>query len=240
MDMENQNQNTQNQQPLNPELAGYPTVDALVAGYRNSSEEGKRQRERADKLEQLVTQQLMANAENQRRAVPNRTKRPEEQLTDYGVPVDALDAYLERKIGEKFEPIVRGVQARGSMLSKNPGYLQFENDVAQFIETEPDFKNTYNNMFNADPAGAMEYAFLKFADSRRGALPASANGGSREGIGDASIPSSRAGDGRRAPDQDSAIQSAFERWQKTGSSADAAAYAKARLHNVITDDFLNQ
>lgn len=235
--MEDQNPNPQ--QPLNPELAGYPSVEHLVAGYKNSSEEGKRQRERADKLEQLVTQQLMANAENQRRTVPDRSKKPEDQLTDYGVPVDALDAYLERKFDQKFAPITQGIQARGQIVAKHPDYIQFENDVAQFINTEPDMAQRYNAMFNVDPLGAMEYAFLKFGDSRRGALP-SANGGGREGISDASIPSSRSGDGRRAPDQGSAIQSAFERWQKSGSSADAAAYAKTRLRTVITDDFLNE
>lgn len=225
-------------QQLNPDLAGYPTVEALVAGYRNSSNEGKLQRERADKLEQLVTQQLQA--QNERRNVPDRTKRPEDRLTDYGVPVDALEELVQDRLQKAFAPIQNGLQARGHIASKHPDYLQFENDVAQFIETDPDMSQRYPKMFASDPAGAMEYAFLKFADSRRSTLTGANGNGSREGLADASIPSSRAGDGRRAPDQNSVIQDAFERWQKSGSPRDAEAYAKARLRTVISDDFLNQ
>lgn len=225
--------------PMNPDLAGYPTVEALVAGYRNSSNEGKTQRERADKLEQLVTQQLVSNAENQRRSVPDRTKSPEDRLTDYGVPVDALQEWGRNLVREAFAPIQNGLQARGQIVSKHPDYVQFENDVAQFINTDPDMSQSYAKMFEANPVGAMEYAFLKFADSRRGSLP-SPNGGGREGISDASIPTGRVGDGRRAPSHDDNVQATFERWQKTGHSKDAEAFAKARLKSVITDDFLNQ
>lgn len=225
-------------QQLNPDLAGYPTIEALVAGYRNSSNEGKLQRERADKLEQLVQQQL-ASAENQRRSVPDRSKRPEDRLTDYGVPVDALEELVQDRLQKAFAPIQNGLQARGQIASEHPDYLQFENDVAHFIQTSPGMSQRYDKMFATDPAAAMEYAFLKFADSRRSTLPTNGNNG-REGIADASIPSSRSGDGRRAPDQASVVQDAFERWQKTGSARDAEAYAKARLRNVISDDFLAQ
>jgi len=54
----------------------------------------------------------------------------------------------------------------------------------------------------------------------------------------AAIPTSRSGDGRRAPSQDGAVQEAFERFQKTGSQQDAQAYAKARLKGVIPDRHL--
>lgn len=240
--MEDQAQNNNNQQPLNPDLAGYPNVESLVAGYRNSSQEGKLQRERADKLEQLVTQQLLANAENQRRPVPDRRgTRPEDRLTEYGVPVDALEELIKERVQKAFEPITQGLHARGQIVSKHPDYIKFEQEVGRFIETDPEFSRVYANVYQADPAAAMEFAFLKFADSRRGALPGSStNGGAREGMADASIPGGRVGDGRRAPDQDEAVRTAFERWRKTGSSADAAVYAKARLRSVITDDFLNQ
>jgi hypothetical protein len=93
-------------------------------------------------------------------------------------------------------------------------------------------------MFEANPEGAMEYAFLKFGQSRRQSLPET-NGSSRNGVADAAIPGGRTGEGRRAPTQDSRIQEAFERYQKTGSTADAAAYAKTRLRNIISDEFLN-
>ncbi len=42
--------NPEPQAPLNPDLAGYPTQEALVQGYRDSGAEAVRQRERADEL----------------------------------------------------------------------------------------------------------------------------------------------------------------------------------------------
>ena len=85
----------------------------------------------------------------------------------------------------------------------------------------------------------MEYAFLKFGDSRRRQAPNPGNGVIGNSS-DAAIPSSRGGDSRRAPDGSQELQSAFEQFQKTGSSKDAQAYAKLRLRSVIKDDFLNQ
>ena len=224
------------QPQLNPDLAGYPSVEALVQGYRSSGEEAKRLREKADKLESLMTQVFEQQAANQR-TVPNRSGRPEDRLTEFGVPVDALDEFVAGRVAKAFEPVTRGIQARQAIVGSHPDYVQFEQDVANFIGNDPDLSQRYPRMFESDPAGAMEYAFLKFADSRRRSVgsPTGAVGGSV----DAAIPTSRAGEGRRAPDGDQNIRDAFERWQKSGSSQDAQNYAKARLRGVITDDFLN-
>lgn len=224
------------QPQLNPDLAGYPSVEALVQGYRSSGEEAKRLREKADKLESLMTQVFEQQAANQR-TVPNRSGRPEDRLTEFGVPVDALDEFVAGRVAKAFEPMARGIQARQTIVGSHPDYVQFEQDVANFIGNDPDLSQRYPRMFESDPAGAMEYAFLKFADSRRRSVgsPTGAVGGSV----DAAIPTSRNGEGRRTPDGDQHIRDAFERWQKSGSSQDAQTYAKARLRGVITDDFLN-
>lgn len=226
----------QDNAPLNPDLAGYPNVDALVQGYRSSGEEAKRLREKADKLEGLVTQMLEQQVANQR-AVPNRSARPEDRLTEFGVPVDALEEFVAGRVAKAFEPVTRGIQARQTIASSHPDYVQFEQDVADYISQDPDLNNRYARMFESDPAAAMEYAFLKFADSRRRTVSPSTNGVG--GSVDASIPTSRAGEVRRAPENDQYIRDAFDRWQKSGSSQDAQAYAKARLRTAISDDFLN-
>ena len=222
--------------PLNPDLAGYPSIEALVQGYRSSGEEAKRLRERSDKMEQLMTQMLEQQVANQR-AVPNRSGRPEDRLTEFGVPVDALDEFVAGRVAKAFEPVARGIQARQTMASSHPDYVQFEQDVANFISQDPDLNNRYARMFDTDPAGAMEYAFLKFADSRRRTVPSQTAG--IGGSVDASIPTNRAGDVRRAPEADQDLRDAFNRWQKTGAPSDAQAYAKARLRSVISDDHLN-
>lgn len=223
---------------LRSDLAGYPDVPRLVDGYRNSSEEAKRQRERADKAEGLLSQ-VLTTAANPRQSVPDRTARPEDRLTDMGVPVDALKEYVGGLIRSEFEPIARGIAARGRLVADNPSYVQFEQDVAQFIASEPGMEERYNRMFTADPQGAMEYAFLRFGESRRRAAPEPGNG-TREGLADAQIPGSRAGEGRRAPDPNDRIQAAYERYRQTGSTRDAAEFARARLNTVISEEFLRQ
>lgn len=230
---------TTNAQPLNPDLAGYPSTEALVSGYRNSSEEGKRQRERADKLEALLMQSMAAAGSNSRTVPDRRGSTPEDRLTEFGVPVDALEQYVTNRVQKAFEPIANGMQARGRIVNDHPDYAQFENDVAQFIGSDPELSARYPKMFEADPVGAMEYAFLKFGDSRRRTNPGNGNVTVGNPV-DAAIPSSRAGEGRRAPDNSQQLQEAYERFQKSGRSTDAAAYAKLRLRSVIKDDFLNQ
>jgi len=123
-------------------------------------------------------------------------------------------------------------------VTEHPDYVQFEQDVANFISSDPDLAKRYPRMFEADPEAAMEYAFLKFGDSRRrtGSEGQQAN---RSGIADAAIPGGRSGDSRRQPTDGDAVREAYERWRKSGSTADAANYAKTRLRGVITDDFLN-
>lgn len=230
-----------NSAPLNPDLAGYPTVEALRDGYRASGEEAKRLRERAQELERTLASVLQATTANPRQAVPDRSKSPEDKLTDFGIPVDALREVVSKEIGGAFEPLLRGMQARGQVVASHPDYVKFESDVANFIQSDPQLSRDYSQMFAANPERAMEYAFLKFGDSRRRSASENGNGNAApEGMGDARIPSSRAGDGRRAPSADDAVQSAYEQYMKTGSSRDAQAYAKARLRTVISDGFLSQ
>jgi hypothetical protein len=229
-------------QVLNPDLAGYPNVDALVKGYRESGSEAKRLRDELQKRDELLAQFLTNGgaSPNGRQSVPDRRQSsPEERLTEFGLPVSDMRDMVRGEVRAALEPISQGIQARGKVVSEHPDYIQFEVDVAHYINTDPELSVRYPKMFSADPEGAMEYAFLKFGETRRRAAGAPA-GGTRESPADAAIPTSRAGDGRRGPDHDSAIREAFERFQKTGSSRDAAAYAKARLRNVISDEFLSQ
>ena len=229
------------QQPLNPDLMGYPTVEALVAAKRASDVEGKRLFDENQKKDLLLSQMLQNGlGETPRQSVPDRrSARPEDRLTEFGVPVDALREVVRAEFAEAFRPISNGLQARGQIVAGHPDYVQFESDVAQFINTDPELSASYPKMFEAAPVQAMEYAFLKFGESRRKAL-----GGEPQtqtpGRGDASIPTSRSGDGRREPGQDAAVQEAFERFQKTGSTQDASAYARARLKGVISDEFLQK
>lgn len=225
----------QQEQQLNPDLAGYPSVEALVQGYRASGQEAKKWRDAAEQRErELATRQYEANP---RQPVRERS-RPQDRLAEFGIPVDALQDLLKEQIQETFAPIAAGLNARQSLQARYPDYNKFESDVAQFIESEPETKETYNRMFSADPAGAFEYAFLKFGESRRRGTKERGETSQEEAV-HSSIPMSRNGESRNKPvGQNADIQSAWERYQKTGSNQDARAYAKARLRTVISDEFL--
>lgn len=228
----------------NQDLAGYKSVDELVRAYRESSGEGKKQRERADQFQQTLEQRL-AGIEQAftRQQQPQRTT-PEDRLSDYGIPVDALDQFLgdriEKAIGRQFEPIVKMGSARNSMLSSYTDYGKFETDVAKFVESDPSTNRTYSEMFKADPLGAMEWAFFKYGEVKRAEVGAGNGAPSpqRQARSEAQIPSNRSGDTRNLPLQtDDQAAKGWEHYQKTG---DPRAFAKARLRQAISDDFLSR
>jgi hypothetical protein len=222
-----------------PDLAGYPSVDQLAQGYRQSGAEAQRQKSRADAAEQQLQALMTAN---QRQAPPQNHYDPNSELETLGIPIRALDEFVNRRVAERvgqaFQPIAAGFTARGKVAAEHPDYLKYEQDVASFINSDPQTAEAYNQMFNANPVGAMEWALLKFGDSRRRTAPSP--NGSPDQAAHAAIPSARAGETRQGRDSGDAIRAAWERYQQTGNSRDAAAYAKARLRHVITDEFLNQ
>ena len=223
---------------LNPDLMGYPTVEALVNAKRASDAEAKKILDRAQRAEQALVQYTQAQTyePNARQAVK---QRPQERLMEIGVPVDALDEYFGEKLQTAFQPLMAGINARSTVQARYPDYNKFEADVNQYIQSDPELVKTYNDMFSVNPVGAFEYAFLKFGQSRREGIRQTTEA-SDQGMVDASIPGGRNGESRRLPDKiNSDVQKAWETYQKTGSTNAARDYARARLKTVITDDFLN-
>ncbi len=239
-----ENQNGQGQPAaanLNPELAGYPNVESLVQGYRESGAEAKRQRERAEQLERALADRTLSEepAANQRQPVRQRSTRPEDRLSEYGVPVDALGDYVMEKLQGVLTPLADAARARTDLMHRNPDYGKFEPDVMAFIDSDPKFSQSYYRMAATDPAAAFEYAFLKFGESRRRSATGRQDDTPQESA-HAAIPGSRNGESIRQPQGNSAeLQRALQEYQRTGSNVAAREYARARLHNVITDEFLN-
>lgn len=226
-------QNPQNpQQPT--DLGGYPSTDELLKAYRASSNEGKRLAAENAKLS--AEKEAIWNAVNQRPDIQHRS-RPEDRLAEYGIPTDAIDEFVNERVARALAPLSQGFEARNRVLNEYPDYNKFEADVAQFIQTDPDMSQRYAKMFSVDPVGAMELAFLKFGESKRRTAPAPTpqNAGSSE----AALPMQRSGDARRVDQTNSQeIEDAWERYKKTGSKADAEAFAHARLHNVVSEEHL--
>ena len=221
--------------PTPPDYAGYQSAEELARGYRASSAEAKRLAAENQRLQEMFQTQ----AANPRPDIPNRT-RPEDRLAEFGIPADALNEFVNERVGQALRPLAEGFQARGRVLNEYPDYQKYEADVANFVNADPDFSQRYAKMFAADPVGAMELAFLKFGETKRKTTPPPKAPNAQE-MADAALPSERQGETRPAvPDNQRNVEEAWKRYQKSGSKADAEAFARARLHDVIPEGFLRQ
>lgn len=218
-----------------PDFAGYPNSDELARGYRNSSTEAKRLAAENQRLQE----QLQGFAANQRPDIPNRS-RPEDRLAEFGIPTDALEEFFVQRLGKAFEPLARAAQARPQVISEYPDYVTYETAVNDWVRSDPKRAAEYDNRFPGDPVGAMKLAFLEFgAEKRKTATPTPQNA---QEMADASLPGGRSGETRRPENYSNAgdIAEAWKNYQKSGSRADAETYARARLKNVISEEFLRQ
>jgi hypothetical protein len=218
------------------DLAGYQSVEDLVRGYRASGEEAKRLRDRQAQIERQY-------AELSERVTANQTPTtdPYSELSALGI-ADPIRTIIQREIGNAFQPIARqlsGAQEGRTRMLANYGadYTKYESDVAQFIAQDTDMSARYQRLFETDPGSAMDYAFLKFGESRRRQNPLQTTGAPEQRT-EASMPGSRQGGPPAAADnQAEVLRAAWEHYQKTGRPE---AYAKARLRQVVSDEFLNQ
>jgi hypothetical protein len=216
-----------------PDFAGYSSSEELARGYRASSQEAKRLAAENQRLQEAY----QSAAVNQRQDIPNRTS-PSDRLAEFGIPADALNEFVNERVGQALRPLAEGFQARGKVLNEYPDYQKYEAEVAEYVNSDPDFSQRYGRMFAADPAGAMQLAFLKFAESKRKTAPTPKAPNAQE-MADASLPGERTGDTRRAgTSNQSNIDDAWKRYQQTGSTRDAEAFALARLHTIISDEHL--
>lgn len=219
------------------DLAGFSDETQLAQAYRNSSTEARRQKERADALEQAF-----ANA-NRQDVNPRGHSRPEDRLSELGIPVDALDELVNQRLQRAFEPLIRAGSARSTVMAQYPDYQKYETDVAAYLSTDRATQEKYNRMFAADPEAAMEYAFLSFGEHQRRTAATKPNGAeaqTRQQRVDAQIPSAGGDRSRQTQSNEGAderIRKAFEHYQKTGNPTE---YAKARLSGIFSEDFFKK
>jgi hypothetical protein len=217
------------------DLAGYPDVNALAQGYRQSGAEAQRQKARADALEQQIQELAAANQRNsQQQDVMSRLK----EYGELGELVrEVVRTETNQIVQDAFQPITKGLAARGEVLARYPDYAQHEQAAFSFVQSDPELSREYNAILRVDPAAAMKYAFMSYGmQQRQNVQPPGGN----DEMAHAQIPNVRSGESRRQPDSTDRVRAAWERYQQTGSRGDAEMYAKARLRTVVTDEFLNQ
>jgi hypothetical protein len=215
-----------------PDYAGFNSPEELAKAYRASSSEARNQAQRAQVLEQQLMQQFQPQK-------PAAT--PYDRLSEWGLPVDALREAVRSEIAQELQPIARAAGARNQVIANYPDYVKYEQDVMGFINGDPELQRTYNSMFQGDPVGTAEWAFLKFGEKQRRAQPA-ANGANPSEKAHAQIPSSRTGETRAQKDsgQDDEIAGVFKRWQETGDPRYREEFARRRIRQVVSQDFLDK
>lgn len=232
----------QSQQAQPQDFGGYGSLQELVKAKNASGEEAKRWKTAAEQ----ALNELRGLAQNARTEVQSRQTGPFDRLEqEYGVPGsllrDAVQAEARTLLRQELMPLQQGLNARGQLIAQYQDYNKYEADVAQYINSDPSLQQQYDMMFQANPVGAMEYAYLKYGDARRrqvGQDPQPKEPERQAAAAQAQIPTQRGADSRnpQAGEQED-LSRAWEHYQKTKNPA---AYVKARLRRVIPDSFLNQ
>ena len=215
-------------------------LNAVTRDYSASSREAKRL---ADHV-----QALQSAYEAPRQDVPQRNTAGQ-RLAEAAIPVDALEEYIDQranriadqKFAAGFEPLMRGVQARQTMVGKYKDYAKFESDIGELLNSDPEFQQTYNRVFQADPVAAFELAYFRLGETKRRSRNSSRDHSNGEELAEAQIPNQRAGDSRRIPTgHEAAVDAAARAYRENPNRVTKDAYVRARLKTAISDDFLNQ
>lgn len=75
---------------------------------------------------------------------------------------DQLTQEIAQIVRGELAPLTEGIRARQIVEQENPGFANFEGEVAQFLQANPEINRRFVNTMRVDPAAAMDYAFLKY------------------------------------------------------------------------------
>jgi hypothetical protein len=142
---------------------------------------------------------------------------PSDRLTEFGVPVDALNDFLQEKLGESLRQHLGGVSEAARLAEASPYLRQHAASVAGMIQSNPELAQRAARVLQADPRAGIDYL---------------------ESVHRASTGSG--GGPLNVYERPLSVEEARAEYERTGSPDAAKRYAKARLHTVITDEFLNQ
>lgn len=205
----------------------------LSRRYAASSEEGKR-----------LAQQIQYFQQTQAASQANRPPW-EQKLEESAIPIDALNQLIDARAGQlvqqRFEPIQRGIQARQTAIGRHKNFAKWEPEMGEMINSDPDFRETYNRVFEVDPSAAFDLAYYRLGETRRKEHRNGNQVADEADLSEAQIPSQRSGDSRRVPTgNDAAVAEAREAYRQNPNRTTLNAFANARLRSVIPDSHLNQ
>lgn len=161
---------TQGQEGGQPDqlLAGkYKSVEELERGYQNLFAEGQKLVERLRSYEESSqAARWGAEGEAADRVSPADMRAgrqdPVDALSMAGIPVNELKELVRREIIQEISPVFQGAQARQNVAQRYPEFPQFEGELAQLLEANPQLKARYNTVYRADPEVALGWLYEEF------------------------------------------------------------------------------
>ena len=166
---------------------------------------------------------------------------PADRLTEFGVPVDAVRALF----AEEQAKMMKAANAI-ERANRDPFFAQNAPRMAEYMANDPNLAQSVSRIGAEDPDAAIDYLTMRYKrDMGGGRQSPNGDGMERYTKGTTYLMGGPPPEQRQPPvahpvwGNGDAVDQARARYQQTGSRQDAVSYAKARLRNVISDDFLN-
>lgn len=228
--------------------AQQPNADQRLAEleqrYAASSNEGKRLAAEVQKWQAYAHQ-----VEQQIQQAQQPARNPADKLAEYGIPVNDLEEFVNSRVDQVVEsrlrPISQWGAARTELTSRyGEDYPKYEAEAIRFVGSDPESNQRYLQMLKTDAAAANEWAYLKYADQQRRSAPQDNGSVVQHAQVQASIPQSRSGDARMAPDMDNTAREVWNRMQQETNprlkNELRDYYVSLRLKQAVPDDFLQK
>ena len=151
----------------------YKSVEELERGYQNLFEEGRKLVSRLQEAESSPRAgpqggDWISDREDPAARSAARTQDPVDALSLAGVPVNELKKLIQQEVMHEFQPIIQGANARQAIAQDYPEFVQFEGELAQFLEANPQLKSRYNRTYSVDPEVALKWAYSEFTRASGG------------------------------------------------------------------------
>jgi hypothetical protein len=211
----------------------YRTPEDLAQGYQSlyslSLDTFRKNEELQARLSELEQTRINPSERSQERMDARQT------LEEVGVPAAAVEEIVQRTLDRTLNPVFEGVRARTQLTKTYPDYERVEDQLAQFIGSNPELKSEYQRVYQVSPRVAMEWAYGQF--QRVKGNPQSASGSDEVA---ARLDALLTGGSDRGAAMDAAGEAdekaAWDHFNRTG---DMSAVIKLRSRQTIPNSHFN-
>lgn len=163
---------------------------------------------------------------------PQERSNAREQLEQVGVPVDAMEGIVRESIEKYLNPVLEGAKARQYIANAYPEFGKHENDVAAYVQENPELRAEYARAYSASPRVAMEWAYNQYAKAHT--QPGSVSGAADQARArlDATLHAGGGGDRTNSVQtpEDQQLAGAWNHWMQTG---DGEPYMRMKTRRVV-------